>query len=91
MANESTKSVYHASLKPLDSELETEGCRHSKTDMYFSGLEWDDGKDRVENEIYFQYNKIARTTKRAGRRSRGGSHRPARGHAGGAGLCRSSK
>lgn len=36
----------------------------SEEDIYFSQdlFEWDDGKERVENEIYFKYSKIARTT-----------------------------
>ncbi len=35
---------------------------NDQTDIYISGLQWDDGKERVENEGYFLYYKIARTT-----------------------------
>jgi len=35
-----------------------------ETDMYFSQdrFEWNDGKDAVENEVYYVYNRISRTT-----------------------------
>ena len=33
-----------------------------ETDIYFVSIEWDDGKDRVENEVYYSYYRVARVT-----------------------------
>lgn len=33
-----------------------------QTDIYFSRFVWDDGKDRVENEVFYEYFRITRTT-----------------------------
>ncbi len=59
------ESEDHRDAAPHSSNIKTwrnNRAAGDETDIYWEAMEWDDGKQRVENEIYFKYFRISRTT-----------------------------